>query len=519
MKPLLQKRASPDLLLLLAAGILLSLLYCPPIDIFYDDKEIFRYIGWVLARGGVPYRDVFDHKPPLIYLFNIAGPWGLWVIDTTLVLLATTLFYRLCRGRRMTFPWLLPLLFILLIRNYIVCMGIGMTRAYTAIFLLLFFCLALGNFASRYFWMGLLTAATFFMQQDQLLPLLPFLLYALWNSFTIRPANSNPNRPANSVSIHPANSNPIRPVRNGIMAAAGFAALTLPILLYFGLHHALSPFWDDAFRFNLDWYTERVPLSEKFRSIHALLEGSGCLMPLLIALTLGAAALFLHHANKPLVITALLTVCLSFIALLLSGHSFSYYLLPLSASLPMLVFTVFDGIGESFLLDRKNRLLFGFLLCCLPLYNALQHASHLSTHNDDLVTATPEYAWLRQQPLTNGQVYIFYNSDWTYLYNRLHIQSPSTWIYHYFWAWYPRWDAGHGQLTAIENSLLAHRTRYVMDFSDQLRFRDPSARVIWKEFLERYYQPVALKGAETQHLWELKSPGSAARPTAGPPAK
>ena len=42
-------------LLLIAVSIGLSLLYCPAIDsLFFDDVEIFRYLGRLVASGGVP---------------------------------------------------------------------------------------------------------------------------------------------------------------------------------------------------------------------------------------------------------------------------------------------------------------------------------------------------------------------------------------------------------------------------------------------------------------------------------
>jgi hypothetical protein len=505
----IEKRSFAPLLLLPAASLLLSLLYCPPVDLFFDDKEIFRYIGRIISRGYIPYRDVFDHKPPLVYFLNVMGPWGLWLIDTALVLLATLLFFQCCRRRRLSFPWLLPLLFNLLIRNYLVCMGIGMTRTYTAIFLLLFFCQLMGRSSYRYFWMGLLTAATLFMQQDQLLPLLPFFGYVLIGAF----------------------AGPWG--RNFLQAAAGFATLTLPILFYFGFHHALVFLWADAFRFNIDWYTGRSPLSQHYRAIRAALQATGCLMPFIIAIILGIIALFQPQKNKPLVITALLSVALSFIADLLSGHAFYYYLLPLSASLPVLVFAVYTGTEESFLKDGKNQLLYGILICFLPLYNALQHATHLSVHNQDIVAKTPEFTWLRHRSPENYQLYIFGNSNWVYAYNQLNILSPSPWIYHYFWEWYPRWDAGHRQLLAIEYDLLDHKTRYVMDYSDDLHFQDPEAGSSWKNFLQRYYEPVLLPDTRRQLLWQLKSPQSTdppespphsisattARPAAGLPAK
>src|SRR5262249_12585228 len=144
---------------------------------------IYRYIGRVIERGGTPYRDVFDHKPPLIYFLNYAaillgGDWGQWLIDATLALLATLLFYRLCRRYKLPFPWLLPLLFNLMIRDLLLCVGMVMTHEYTAIFFFIFFCVFRDARRYRYFLMGLMAGLTFFMQQDQVLALLPFFVYA-----------------------------------------------------------------------------------------------------------------------------------------------------------------------------------------------------------------------------------------------------------------------------------------------------------------------------------------------------
>ena len=60
-------------LFVLLACLAFSFLYCPPIDIFYDDKSIFKYFGYVLSRGGTPYQSFFDHKPPLIFFLNYLG--------------------------------------------------------------------------------------------------------------------------------------------------------------------------------------------------------------------------------------------------------------------------------------------------------------------------------------------------------------------------------------------------------------------------------------------------------------
>ncbi|HET6343373.1 MAG TPA: hypothetical protein VFH51_00520, partial [Myxococcota bacterium] len=51
----------PPMLLALAVGLSTSPWVQPP----GGDRELYRYVGMLLAKGGVPYRDVFDIKPPL----------------------------------------------------------------------------------------------------------------------------------------------------------------------------------------------------------------------------------------------------------------------------------------------------------------------------------------------------------------------------------------------------------------------------------------------------------------------
>jgi hypothetical protein len=38
-----------------------------------DDSSVFAYIGWAMHRGLMPYRDIWDHKGPLLYYLQFAG--------------------------------------------------------------------------------------------------------------------------------------------------------------------------------------------------------------------------------------------------------------------------------------------------------------------------------------------------------------------------------------------------------------------------------------------------------------
>jgi hypothetical protein len=467
-------------LILIAICIGLSLLYIPPVDIFYDDTEIFRYFGRLIAAGGVPYRDVFDHKPPLIYFFNVCGPWGIWLINTVLVLGASLLFYRLCRRAALPCPWLLPLLFNLLIRNYLICFGVNMTRGYTAIFLLYFFCILLdGDRRSRFFWLGLLTAATFFMQQDGIIVLLPFGGYALLQ---------------------------IKKGKEFGLTLAGITAVSAPLLLFFAAHHAMAQLWQDAFQFNFRWYLNKPSAAEHFRAIKQSLQNADLQMTFILAIVLGAFALAGRHRKKALLIASLATVLLCFIPEMLSGmlqygYAFWYYLLPLSATLPILVFVARAYTEVDWLREKKNQLLYGLLLCFMPFYDAGQHATHLSTNNDSWVTSFPEYQYLRQHRPADRQLYAFGNNNWVRAYNEFGIFSPCQWIYQHFWGWYPGWDTDGLQLKQMESDLQRNHTQYIIYDPQAGDFRNPASRTEWESFLNEFYQLQTAPGSKHPILW------------------
>src|SRR5438105_1040997 len=75
------------LLALLVAAVLL-----PNTPLFREmpdrDPGVFLYIGNQVLHGKVPYRDVWDHKPPVIFYVNALGlvlgggsTWGVWVLE------------------------------------------------------------------------------------------------------------------------------------------------------------------------------------------------------------------------------------------------------------------------------------------------------------------------------------------------------------------------------------------------------------------------------------------------------
>src|SRR4026207_2167425 len=66
------------------------------------DSGVFLYVGWRLLHGDIPYRDVWDHKPPLIYFVDALGIaltpgsfWGLWILQVFFIFFTLLFVYKL----------------------------------------------------------------------------------------------------------------------------------------------------------------------------------------------------------------------------------------------------------------------------------------------------------------------------------------------------------------------------------------------------------------------------------------
>lgn len=488
-----------SLLFTLLASLLLSMAFIPAYNIISGDKEIYRYIGQVMMKGGVPYRDVFDHKPPLIFFLNYAelllgGDWGQWIIDTLLALLATGLFFQLGKKYRLPYPWLLPLLFNLMLRDFLICLGMGMTREYTTMLLLIFYCVLLGKYRYRYFIFGLLTGLIFFMQQDQVLPLIPFFIYAFLPEEDTVPF-----------------------LTRVLRTAAGFLTIALPVILYFVWHNSLKYLWQDAFLFNMNWYTTTLKESfwDHLRKLKTVLDQGNYEVPFMVAVVLGVYALFNKTTNRKIILVSLAAMMLSLSPGFMGGRdivpavnrmTFTHYYLPLAASLPFLLFSVFAFSTEPVVQGWKAQGIFGVLICASLLYTDLQHATHLTPLSEHEVMVSPELKYLRAHKPGDYQLYELGANEYVRVYNELGIIGPSKWVYQHFYALYTNWDPDHKEMYSIGDDLLRHRTTYVMDFSRKPNefFVDPGVYTWWQSFLQKHYDSIPLAGEHLSTLWKLK---------------
>jgi 4-amino-4-deoxy-L-arabinose transferase-like glycosyltransferase len=97
-------RALESLLVSLVVAITLLLLSPLNIPILGRDEGVFVYVGQQILRGKIPYRDVWDHKGPLIYYIDALGlfighhsQWGIWLIEGICITASLILLYLLLR--------------------------------------------------------------------------------------------------------------------------------------------------------------------------------------------------------------------------------------------------------------------------------------------------------------------------------------------------------------------------------------------------------------------------------------
>jgi len=488
----MSQRQHYSLLLLLMASVILNLIHTPYYSRLSCDTETYRYVSLVMMKGGIPYRDVFDHKPPLIYFINymglFLGGWLQWVCNTLLAVLATFQLFRLGRKYRLPYPWLPPLLFNLMLRDFLIGGTGGVTREYTAVLLVIFFCMMMSSYRWRYYLLGFLAAFTFFVQQEEVFALLPFLVYGLL-------------RKENDVTFS-----------HRIMGlAVGGLSVALPIVVYFAGHHALEDLWRDAFGFNFGVYTStfKESFGDHLRRAKRVLDAGNYEMPVLVAMTLGIASLVFRNSNKWLALASLTAVPLSIIPVFIGGRGgmgdFRDYYLPLSASVSILLFVVFAFTEEPFLQGKKAVGIFGILVCTSLSYTFFQHSTHLTPKRKSPTADSPQLNYLRQHPPGDYQLYEFGDHEYVYAYNEFRILAPSRWVYHHLWALFDNWDKDRSILHSIEQDLVRHRTTYIIDCTTNpdLQFKEPFIRT-WHAFLEEYYQQVPLTDPRGVTLWKWK---------------
>ena len=237
--------------IILITCLILMLAFIPIRKNYYPshDYGIFAYFGQQILKGKIPYVNMWDHKPPLIFYFNALGLFlgkgslmGIWVLEVLILWLGAVLLFQVMKK---FFPEADSLL--------VICLGI---LHYCRLF-------DFGNYTEEISLFFQLSAAyLFFSEWKNKHPVKEALLsgFLCGLAFTSKQNTIGFWIAAGIISLLMGmeNENKHLNIKNRFFSfLAGFLFVNLIWVLYFSVHGAMNAYWDQAFRFN--WiYSENI---------------------------------------------------------------------------------------------------------------------------------------------------------------------------------------------------------------------------------------------------------------------
>ena len=238
----------PETFLIFLSCLLVFGAFCPLRDNYYPshDSAIFAYIGQQILRGKIPYTQLWDHKPPLIFYFDALGLHlgngslaGIWALEFILFFIGALIFLHLLK--KFFSKWLSVFVLFLGMLHYVRVLDFG---NYTEELSLFFVLCALWAYFSNAkeqhltffgFLNGFFCGLAFTSKQNTI---------GCWGVLfllgIIRISHSHEEVQAVRRDF----------IKYWIFTAVSFIIVNAGWIIYFAAHQALEAYWDVAFRFN-----------------------------------------------------------------------------------------------------------------------------------------------------------------------------------------------------------------------------------------------------------------------------
>ena len=421
------------LFLLTLAGVLWLLPAFAPDG---NDREIFRFIGRSISDQFAPYRDVFDHKPPFIYLifldFQIFGDYDVLISGLFFLIICLLLFNRIISGSNEIWRLLILGLLIVWLRNPAFYEYGGLTREFSAyLYCIFFYCFYTQQ---RIEWLALITGIVFITQQNDILPLLPLLIY----QFRER-------REFNLLRI--------------VKIKMAFLVPLVLILLWLIWQGAFYQFVQDAFIFNFTYYT--TPLKNIIPHGLSLVKK----VPLLTLSILILIYYLKQNLKFSYFLVILLAIVFTIYNIMVSGRFYGHYFLPLGS---VLAFCFFEVVRERKPMSIKNLGLFVSLAGCFITLFWLNKNFSLNEQKAFVAQNTFINMQIETKIRENSEAieklcFINYSPGLKF-HELFHLKPPSKYVYFSIWDEIPNWDSKLIEFDGYLSAIAAHST-LVFDFS------------------------------------------------------
>lgn len=481
----MSKELMPPLLLFIVT-IILSFTLTPFITGIGHDKQVFIYGAMTIWKGEMPYRNFFDHKPPVIYLLlSLAWPfkaWGFFFLGVVTKWIAAVFFYKAVKVVNLSNAWLYPVIFLICLLTPFILTGGLLTREYAACFLLILFSVIFIYPGRKYVISGFICGLVFHTQQEELILAFPFVIYHLLYRY-------DKNYKISGTVI----------LERCLWMFAGFLILTVPLLIWLGVKGALFDYWNQNFIFNITEYTSRRPWTYKVRGIISILFHTRFLF---LVVPLMAIHLFyivrkinvsLHLACFSTIIFGLVTK--TFAGRIIDNAAVYHYLLTLSPIISVSALILAKEIDKYLPLHylKPVSIFFSVALFFVMWKNSFASFSQIrqSTTDNEIKELIEKFQDVKNK---DGQLYVMGYTPFLVLNNNLNSLSPTKWIYTSQYTQHlSGFDAGGRVIKEIIVGLEKNKTKYVVDFHllkpiDQHSFQQP-----WENYLEENYDELFRK--------------------------
>ena len=326
-------------------GVLGVLLPVSPLNmrLVYRDSGVFLYTGWRILSGDLPYLNIWDHKPPVVYYINALGlalthnsRWGVWLIEMVALYIAAYIAYSLIKNIFGQIPALMSSLFWLM-SLVLILQGGNFTTEYTLPlqFLALWLFIKLDQYSSKksyFFLTGLTGAFAFFTKQTTI---------GLWVGFFIYLAFYRLSQKQGRQYLSEA-----------LWMVLGGLSITLFVFVFFWANGAISQFWDAAFLYNFT-YSERIdsglpPFSIIWKSLRPLMLSG--ILPLAITGLVLSVIVFWKNTEKNLfhlVRICIVTFPIELILIFMPSKTFPHYFITLLPTLAIFTAATFYSVSKA----------------------------------------------------------------------------------------------------------------------------------------------------------------------------
>ena len=501
--------ASITYLFFFVFAVIMRLYVSPVLETYGHDREIFRYAGWALSQGVVPYVDFFDHKPPFIFIYNAifadSGLWLHWVKFPVFMAVCATAYFVILKRFNPRLAWLTASIYVFVGSDPGILQGGGLTRELSSGIVLVFLGLMMkirlqqvGGWLDG-FLVGILAGTVPFIQTEQVIILFPLIGWLIldYNILFER---------VSSFRFSEKDSSMENLFRKLISVGAGGLVPFLLFSCYLVLNGAIEEFIQVAILFNTRIYIPNVHLFTRLQNSITGVAGLPLLFGIFfIGIVFSSILKGINRSKFELAV--LITLLMFLVSVSLSGRIFGHYFAAWAPLFALCTY-LFCTFEENMKLWKKgnrtpSEICLGTLIF-LAWFSARQPSEWWTQFSNGVIrtvsnTQIPTLPidlkisqYLNQLKGKPGALFIMQDVSSLHYYIDYKILAPTKFIYQGLWGLGPEFESQYGPFTQILKDLDKHQTAFIYDCS----WNKPlpkEQQITWDNYLFANYSPAFIE--------------------------